>query len=67
MLVRLYEQNPNQREIDRIVKILHEGGIIIYPTDTVYAMGCDALNVRAVEQICKFKDVYYLLRSEQHQ
>ena len=57
MLVKLYEQNPNQREIDRIVKILRDGGIIIYPTDTVYAMGCDALNVRAVEQICKFKGI----------
>lgn len=57
MLIKIYEQNPNQREIDRIVKILREGGIIIYPTDTVYAMGCDALNVRAVEQICKFKDI----------
>jgi len=57
MLIKIYEQNPNQREIDRIVKILREGGIIIYPTDTVYAMGCDALNVRAVEQICKFKNI----------
>ena len=57
MLVKLYEQNPNQREIDRIVKILREGGIIIYPTDTVYAMGCDALNIRAVEEICKWKGI----------
>ncbi|MDR1527555.1 MAG: threonylcarbamoyl-AMP synthase [Dysgonamonadaceae bacterium] len=57
MLIKLYENNPNQREIDKIVQILRNGGIIIYPTDTVYAMGCDALNVRAVEQICKFKDI----------
>jgi len=55
MLIRLYEQNPNQRGIDIIIGILREGGIIIYPTDTVYAMGCDALNVRAVEKICKLK------------
>jgi len=55
MLIRLYEQNPNRREIDKIISILREGGIIIYPTDTVYAMGCDALNVRAVEKICKIK------------
>jgi len=40
-----------------IIKILREGGIIIYPTDTVYALGCDALNVRAVEKICKIKDI----------
>ena len=57
MLVRLYEQNPNKREIDKIIGILKEGGIIIYPTDTVYAMGCDALNVRAVEKICKIKGI----------
>ncbi|MCL1933856.1 MAG: L-threonylcarbamoyladenylate synthase [Candidatus Azobacteroides sp.] len=57
MLIRLYEQNPNQREVDKIIGILKEGGIIIYPTDTVYAMGCDALNVRAVEKICKLKGI----------
>ena len=57
MLIKLYEQNPNQRSINQIVETLREGGIIIYPTDTVYAMGCDALNVRAVEQICKFKGI----------
>ena len=57
MLIRLYEQNPNRREIDKVIGILREGGIIIYPTDTVYAMGCDALNVRAVEKICKLKGI----------
>ena len=57
MLIKLYEQNTNQREIDRVVNVLKEGGIVIYPTDTVYAMGCDALNVRAVERICKIKGV----------
>jgi tRNA threonylcarbamoyl adenosine modification protein (Sua5/YciO/YrdC/YwlC family) len=57
MLIRLYENNPNRKEIDKVVGILKEGGIVIYPTDTVYAMGCDALNVRAVEQICKMKGI----------
>lgn len=57
MLVKLYEENPNGKEIDRVVKVLQDGGLIIYPTDTVYAMGCDALNVRAVEKICKIKDI----------
>jgi tRNA threonylcarbamoyl adenosine modification protein (Sua5/YciO/YrdC/YwlC family) len=57
VLVKLYETNPNQREIDKVVGILKEGGIVIYPTDTVYAMGCDALNVRAVEKICKIKGI----------
>jgi len=55
MIIRLYKQNPSRKEIDKVVEILREGGIIIYPTDTVYAMGCDALNVRAVEKICKLK------------
>lgn len=57
MLVKIYPDNPNQKEIDRIVKILQDGGIVIYPTDTVYAIGCDALNVRAVEQVCKIKNI----------
>lgn len=57
MLVKIYPDNPNQKEIDRVVKVLQDGGIIIYPTDTVYAMGCDAMNVRAVEQICKMKGI----------
>lgn len=57
MLVKIYPENPNPREVDRVVKVLHDGGLIIYPTDTVYAIGCDALNVRAVERICKMKGV----------
>jgi tRNA threonylcarbamoyl adenosine modification protein (Sua5/YciO/YrdC/YwlC family) len=57
MLIRLYEQKPNQRDVDKVVDILKDGGIIIYPTDTVYALGCDALNVRAVEKICKIKGI----------
>jgi len=57
MLIKLYPENPNQKEIDKIVKILRDGGLVIYPTDTVYALGCDALNVRAVEQICKIKGI----------
>lgn len=56
-LVRIYPENPNPKEIDRVVEILRAGGLVIYPTDTVYAIGCDALNVRAVEQICKIKDI----------
>lgn len=57
MLVKIYPENPNQKEIDKIVRILQDGGLIIYPTDTVYAIGCDALNVRAVERICKMKGI----------
>lgn len=57
MLIKIYPENPNQKEIDKVVKVLRDGGLVIYPTDTVYAIGCDALNVRAVEKICKMKGI----------
>ncbi len=57
MLVKIYPENPNEKEINKVVQILQDGGLIIYPTDTVYAMGCDALNVRAVEKICRMKGI----------
>lgn len=55
--VKLYLDNPNKRTIQQIVEVLRDGGIIIYPTDTLYAIGCDALNVRAVERICRIKGI----------
>jgi tRNA threonylcarbamoyl adenosine modification protein (Sua5/YciO/YrdC/YwlC family) len=57
MYIKIYPENPNQREIDKVVDVLREGGLVIYPTDTVYAMGCDAMNVRAVEKICQLKGI----------
>lgn len=57
MLIKIYPENPNPREIERVVHLLQDGGLVIYPTDTVYAIGCDALNVRAVERICQLKGV----------
>lgn len=57
MLLRLYKENTSIKDVTKAVNILKDGGIIIYPTDTVYAMGCDALNVRAVEKICKIKGI----------
>lgn len=57
MLLKLYNENPNPREIEKIVAILRDGGTVIYPTDTLYAIGCDALNVRAVEKICDLKGI----------
>ena len=50
-------RNGYQKEIDKVVKVLQDGGLVVYPTDTVYAIGCDALNVRAVEKICQMKGV----------
>jgi len=57
MLVKIYPENPNPKEIGKVVEVLQEGGLVIYPTDTVYAIGCDALNVRAVEKICQMKGI----------
>lgn len=57
MLTKIYPENPNLREIDKVVRIMHDGGLVIYPTDTVYAIGCDALNVRAIEKICQMKGI----------
>lgn len=55
MLVRLFNENPNPREIRRVVEILRDGGIIIYPTDTVYGLGCDITQVKAVERVARIK------------
>ena len=57
MIIKLYEKNNKPRDLARIVEVLEEGGIIIYPTDTMYAMGCHALKERAIERICKFKGI----------
>ncbi len=55
--VRIYEENPNPREIKRVVEVLKKGGLIIYPTDTVYGLGCDITNNKALEKIAKIKGV----------
>ena len=57
MLNRIYNENPNEKKIDSIVKCLQNGGIIIYPTDTVYALGCDINNKIALERIARIKGI----------
>lgn len=57
MLIKIYPENPNPREVSKVVNLLKNGALIVYPTDTVYAIGCDALNVRAVEKLCALKGV----------
>ncbi len=57
MLLRIYNENPNPRDIRRVVDLLQEGGIIIYPTDTVYGLGCDITNSKAVEKVARFKGI----------
>lgn len=55
--VKIYPENPNQKEIEKVVKVLKDGGLIIYPTDTVYGLGCDITNSKALEKIAKIKGV----------
>ena len=57
MLVKLFNENPNPREIHKIVEVLRKGGLIIYPTDAVYGLGCDITNARAVEKVARIKGV----------
>jgi tRNA threonylcarbamoyl adenosine modification protein (Sua5/YciO/YrdC/YwlC family) len=54
---RVYEENPEMKKIESIVQLLRDGGVIIYPTDTIYAMGCDLFNRQAVELICRIKGI----------
>jgi len=56
-LIKLYPENPELKKILQIVECLKDGGIIIYPTDTVYGLGCDIHNLRAVEKICQIKNI----------
>lgn len=55
--IKIYEENPNPKEIKRVVKILRDGGVIIYPSDTVYALGCDIKNTRAMERVAQLRGV----------
>jgi len=57
MLVKMFNDNPNQREVLRIVEVLRNGGLIIYPTDTIYGLGCDITNSKAVEKVSRIKGV----------
>jgi tRNA threonylcarbamoyl adenosine modification protein (Sua5/YciO/YrdC/YwlC family) len=57
MLLNIHPDNPQPRLIKQVVEALQKGGIIIYPTDTVYGLGCDILQQKAVERICRIKKV----------
>ena len=57
MIIKLYEQNTNIKDVVKVVDALRNGDLIIYPTDTVYAIGCDIFNPKAVEAICKYKGI----------
>lgn len=55
MLVRIYEENTNQKKIRQMADLLENGGIIVYPTDTVYAMGCAITSRKAIDKLARFK------------
>lgn len=57
MLLKLYDKNNNPQDLQRIIDILNDGGLIIYPTDTMYAIGCHGLKERAIERICRIKEI----------
>lgn len=55
--LRIYPGNINARYVDQAVEVLKNGGVILYPTDTVYALGCDALKPGAIEKVCRIKGI----------
>jgi tRNA threonylcarbamoyl adenosine modification protein (Sua5/YciO/YrdC/YwlC family) len=57
MLIKLFETNPNERQIEKIAEVLKKGGVIIYPTDSVYGIGCDIHNPKAIERVARIKGV----------
>src|SRR5215208_4216253 len=57
MFINIHPQDPQERLIRQVVDVLKSGGIIIYPTDTIYGLGCDIYQHKAIERICKIKNV----------
>ncbi len=55
--IKIYQDNPNEAAIKKVVEVLKNGGLIIYPTDTVYGLGCDITNARALEKVAKIKGI----------
>ena len=57
IFLKIYNENPNPKEIDKVVNVLRNGGLVIYPTDTVYGLGCDITNTKAMEKVALIKGV----------
>lgn len=55
--IKIYPENPNPRDIKKVVDIISKGGLVIYPSDTVYALGCDITNLKALERVAQLKGV----------
>jgi tRNA threonylcarbamoyl adenosine modification protein (Sua5/YciO/YrdC/YwlC family) len=56
-LLKIHPQNPEMRKINRVVDVLRAGGVVIYPTDTIYGIGCDLMNKKAIERLCKIMNI----------
>jgi tRNA threonylcarbamoyl adenosine modification protein (Sua5/YciO/YrdC/YwlC family) len=57
MYLHIHPQNPQARNINTVVESLKKGGVIIYPTDTIYGLGCDIFDQKAIQRICRIKDI----------
>lgn len=57
MLIKIYEENPNPKTIEKVVEVLKNGGVVIYPTDTIYGIGCDITNHKAIERVCQIRGI----------
>ena len=57
MIVQIHPQNPQERLIKQVVECLKSGGVIVYPTDTIYGLGCDIFQPKAIEKICQIKNI----------
>ncbi|QQL50964.1 L-threonylcarbamoyladenylate synthase [Mucilaginibacter ginkgonis] len=57
MLLKIYPENPNSKTIEQVVDVLRKGGVVIYPTDTVYGLGCDITNQRAIERVARIRNI----------
>lgn len=57
MLIKIYEENPNPKAIEKVVEVLKNGGVVIYPTDTIYGIGCDITNHKAIERVCQIRGI----------
>lgn len=55
--IKIYEDKPNESAVKKVVEVLKNGGLIIYPTDTVYGLGCDITNLKALEKVAKLKGI----------
>ncbi|MBL7833804.1 MAG: threonylcarbamoyl-AMP synthase [Cyclobacteriaceae bacterium] len=56
-LLKIHPDNPEMRKINRVVDVLRKGGIVVYPTDTIYGIGCDLMNRKSIERLCRVMDI----------